>query len=874
MRYNVYVVTAAQFVADLYAALVQGRPLGQAVTLGRKQLDAQPLREIAFQPRPLRDWPVPVVYEAAPLHLFPPLDGDGLHLTLTAGESAAAAGAVDQEMPPAPDVGFYGRDETLLALDRAFDRDAVVLLHAYAGSGKTTTAAEFARWYALTGGLDFANSGGPVLFTSFERHLPLPRLLDKFGQMFGPLLEQSGIHWLALDDGDRRALALQVMAQIPLLWIWDNVEPVAGFPTGTPSDWTDAEQAELKRFLQDARGTKAKFLLTSRRDERGWLGGLPRLIAVPPMPFQEQVQLARAIAHKLGRRLDEVEEWRPLLNYTQGNPLTLTTVVGQALRDGLSSQEQIAAYVDQLRRGEAVFADEPGLGRAKSLGASLSYGFSHSFSEAERRQLALLHFFQGFVDVAVLMTMGTDKAEWGLSALRGLTREQGMALLDRAAEVGLLTALGGGYYRIHPALPWYFRQLYEEYYGAGDQEAGTGEAADAPPATRSAPPARAFVEAMGELGNYYHNHYEGGNRDVIGVLGAEEANLRHARRLARRHGWFWRITSTMQGLRQLYDHTGRRIEWARLVAEIVPDFVDPATDGPLPGREAQWSLVTDYRVRLAEEARQWTEAERLQRRHVEWNRRQAEAALARPAAQLDAGERHAIRTLGVSVDELAHILQEQGKPECVTFYEEALSINERIDNRTGAAITAFNLGRAYTDLPALRDLDAAERWYGRSPEMHDKSDRLGRGKCHNQLGEVAYERFDEARAAGAAEAELLPYLNAALSYCQQALAVLPANAVDDLAGAQNALGIIYKNAGQTARALAHYQQAINYVETAGNFFQAGQIRFNVALMLAQQNRLADARAYAEAALRNYQVYGPRAAAEIELTQRLLEDINA
>lgn len=177
MRYNVYVVTAAQFVADLYAALVQGRPLGQAVTRGRQQLDAQPLREIAFQPRPLRDWPVPVVYEAAPLQLFPPLDGDdGLHITLSAGESASADGAVDQEMPAAPDVGFFGRDETLLALDRAFDHDTVVLLHAYAGSGKTTTAAEFARWYALTGGLDLAQGGsGPVLFTSFERHLPLAR---------------------------------------------------------------------------------------------------------------------------------------------------------------------------------------------------------------------------------------------------------------------------------------------------------------------------------------------------------------------------------------------------------------------------------------------------------------------------------------------------------------------------------------------------------------------------------------------------------------------------------------------------------------------------------------------------------------------------
>ena len=83
------------------------------------------------------------------------------------------------------------------------------------------------------------------------------------------------------------------MQQIPVLWIWDNVEPVAGFPAGTPSRWSAAEQAELADFLRAAAGTRARFLLTSRRDERGWLGDLPRRIALPPMPRQERIQLAR-----------------------------------------------------------------------------------------------------------------------------------------------------------------------------------------------------------------------------------------------------------------------------------------------------------------------------------------------------------------------------------------------------------------------------------------------------------------------------------------------------------------------------------------------------------------------------------------------------
>ncbi len=83
MRYNVYVKTAAQFVADLYAALAEGQALGEAVSYGRKQLHAQPLREITRQPLPLQDWLVPVVYEATALRLFSP-SATGLQFRLQA----------------------------------------------------------------------------------------------------------------------------------------------------------------------------------------------------------------------------------------------------------------------------------------------------------------------------------------------------------------------------------------------------------------------------------------------------------------------------------------------------------------------------------------------------------------------------------------------------------------------------------------------------------------------------------------------------------------------------------------------------------------------------------------------------------------------
>jgi len=43
-------------------------------------------------------------------------------------------------------------------------------------------------------------------------------------------------------------------------------------------------------------------------------------------------------------------------------------------------------------------------------------------------------------------------------------------------------------------------------------------------------------------------------------------------------------------------------KWGGLAAEMVPEFVDPATDGPLMGREGRWGLATEYRMLLAQEA--------------------------------------------------------------------------------------------------------------------------------------------------------------------------------------------------------------------------------------------------------------------------------
>ena len=104
-------------------------------------------------------------------------------------------------------------------------------------------------------------------------------------------------------------------------------------------------------------------------------------------------------------------------------------------------------------------------------------------------------------------------------ALADTNRDEWIGLLDRAAEIGLLTAYGGGFYGIHPALPWFFSTLYTHHHP------------DAGPTVE-----RAYTRAYATLGHYYFDQVENGRgADVLPVLRVEEANLRHALTLARTH---------------------------------------------------------------------------------------------------------------------------------------------------------------------------------------------------------------------------------------------------------------------------------------------------------------------------------------------------
>ncbi len=849
MRYNLWVVTAADYVAELYASLVRGQTLGQAATAARKQLHADPYRAVGYDPIPLQDWCVPVCFEAAPVKLFPQRAATPL-LQQASSDGSLPGKALDPKLPKRPDIGFIGRDETLIKLDHTFDRYRIVLLHAYAGSGKTATAAEFARWYWQTGGTPV------VVFSSFEHRKTLSGALNDFGQVLEPVLRQA--NWTAADESQKRQLALQLLKQIPVLWIWDNVEPVMGFPAGTESAWKPEEQEELKQFLQDAQETKVRILLTSRRDERAWLGDLPFRVAIPPMRLNDRVEMARALADKQDRRLD-IADWLPLLRFTQGNPLTIQVVVSQAFRLGLDTSRKLKTYEQQLRAGKEDFVDDETEGRNRSLGASLSYGFDRAFTTPERSVLALLHLFQGFVDADVLSTMGDSRSKWSLQSVHNLQRASGIALLNRVAEIGLLIALSGGYYVIHPAVPWFLKTEFDTFYRS-----------DAPDHSRT-DAIRAYVEAMSNWANYYHDRYQEGDTRVLTILAAEEFNLLHAHRLARQNGWWNCVISTMRGLHSLYDYHGRRAEWKRLVEEIVPDFVDLRTDSFLPGREEAWRIVNDYRVDIAFRERRLIDAERLQRMRLQWASAEAQPALAIATGKLSQEQRDTIRNLASSYHMLGRIQHELASPMCLKAFEDSCALSERVGDELSAAKTAQEIGNVYVALDSLKDLGNAELWFTRSLKLKSEANVLGRARSLGSLGSVSLENFSALLQQGKAK-EASEHLLKAAERFEEALRLFPVDALADRAVGHHQLGIVYSHLRNWNQALLNYSKSITFREQMADTYGAGQSRYNVAVALMSAGRYNDALSYAQAALYNFVAYGGRAETMAGKTRELIAHI--
>ncbi|MEO1376169.1 MAG: CHAT domain-containing protein [Cyanobacteria bacterium J06635_10] len=467
MAYNVQVEAAKHFIGRFYQQLVVGTDVSNAVAAARRQVVNQRLRPSSTSKGdlPLADWMVPVLYQQETYTPFVPANNtteDILDIDNFLEETVSNLVG----FPEQGRYGFIGRDYDILGLERAFRQNNIVLLQGMGGVGKTELTVGFARWLEETQGRcsEKAATRSHFFFISFESGASLSRVVNEVGRAIW------GDKFFQYAAEQQQKAVLNYLKQKSCLLIWDNFEPVAGFPHGNEPLLSEHERNDLKQFLKELRGGETWVLITSRREEV-WLDcgySLVNLQGLSPIDTQE---FAAKILQTVGVEMKNLsEEYLDLLKLVGEHPLSLRVVLPH-----LHTQTPMQV-IEALRQGLDSLEKKPEVERErdKSLVASLDYSFSR-LSEKAKKHLPFLGLFCKIVNVH---TLSNFSQEFGFDNLVGFGKtyqsifgtyfeiKDWQEILNETAKAGILEDIGEGIFRLYPTLPWYLRQKFSQNYNA------------------------------------------------------------------------------------------------------------------------------------------------------------------------------------------------------------------------------------------------------------------------------------------------------------------------------------------------------------------------------------------------------------------------
>ncbi|MDZ7970713.1 MAG: tetratricopeptide repeat protein [Nostoc sp. DedSLP03] len=797
MAYSVYAKGAEHFVGRLYGELVRGECIATAVAAGRKSMSIEKMRPSPKGNLPLQDWLVPVLYQQEPYTPFVPQKTAPSFADLMAqadniSESSKAVGLPDESA-----YGFIGRDYEILRLERAFRQNHLVLVQGMGGVGKTELVAGFARW------LDDTQGRERIFFTSFEQGAGLSQVINQIGRALG------GERFSQMMLEQQEAVVRQYLQTHPCLLIWDNFEPVNGFPTGNEPLLSGEERNKLKRFLKELRGGKSWVLITSRREEP-WLDCGYSLINLRGLSQADAQELAAKILQTVGvERKNLPAEYLELLKLLGGHPLSLRVVLLH-----LKTQTPVQ-LIEALRRGLDTFQGVEEEGRDKSLTVSLDYSFA-KLSEKAQRHLPFLALFSERVDVDWLHIFSTNPDDSDGKAYQAvfgenLQKADWLQLLNEAAAAGIMEYLGGTIYKIHPALPWYLRQQLNKI--ASQEVINELE--------------KKLLFFYAYLADKYHQKLISNAEYATFILRVEEPNLLQNLRLAEQQQEWAKAQSILQVL-QVYERIGRKPEFKSLQKRALKQIGIHLADAKAKGKDAVdfWIYLRSYEANEALLSANLAGASKI---HQE--------ILDELIPLNDLSENNII---AVSYNQLGIVAQKQRQFDvAIDYYHKALKIYEDAGDFYFAAHEYHNLGNvAYEQ----RQFDVAIDYYHKALKIYkDAGDFYSAAREYHQLGMVAEEQRQ---------------FDVAIDYYHKALKIFE-DAGDFYSAAYeyHQLGNVAQKQRQFDVAIDYYYKALKIYEDAGDLYSAAREYHNLGNVAYEQRQFDVAIDYYHKALKIYEDAG-------------------
>jgi tetratricopeptide (TPR) repeat protein len=821
--------------------LVRGQDIASAVAAGRKSMSIDNQRPSPKGLLPLQDWLVPVLYQQEPYRPFRPTTATPSFADLMeeADNSSVIASPLLVDLPKVSAYGFLGRDYDILRLERAFRQNYVVLLQGMGGVGKTELVGGFARWLADTQG----RKGG-VFFTSFESGAGLSQVVNQIGRKLG------GEKFWSLPLEQQQMVVRRYLQTNPCLLIWDNFEPVKGFPQGNQPLLPAAEREELKRFLKELRGGQTWVLITSRREER-WLDCGYALLSLKGLVKQDVEELAAKILKEAEIDREKLpKEYLELLKLLGGHPLSLSVVLRH-----LKTQSPVQ-LIEALRRGLDTFQGAEEEGREKSLTVSLDYSFAHLSARA-RQHLPFLALFSERVNADWLHAFSQNPDSDRGQAYRtvfgeNLQKSDWIGLLNEATAAGILEDLVGRIYKIHPALPWYLRQQLDK---KGSQEViSTLE--------------KKLLGFYAALADNYRKELISDAELATFVLRVEEPNLlQHLRLSEQQEEWAY-AQAILKALGEVYERLGRKPEFKSLRERALNQIGIYLAQAKAKGQDA-FNFWMYLRLANTNEVAQSANLETAIAVYKE--------ILDELTALNDPSVNDKIASLNQT---LGSIAQEQRRfEEALPFYHTALQIYEDVGDFYNAARVYHQLGMVAQE---QQRFDEAIAFYHKALQIYeDAGDVYSAASNYHHLGMVAQEqrRFHDAIAfyhkALQIREDVGDFYSAARDYHHLGRVAQEQRQFDDAIAFYNKALQIYEDAGdvysaasnyhhlgmvaqeqrQFDDAIAFYNKALQIKEDAGDFYSAAGDYHHLGWVAQEQRQFDDAIAFYNKALQIYEDAG-------------------
>ena len=800
MGYSVYAEGAKHFIGRLYQDLVNGASLDMAVASGRREMLNKRERPSVKGNLPLADWMVPVLYQQENYTPFVATTTDAEDIPDLDDflEEPKISNLVDLPEPGA--YGFVGRSYDILRLERGFRQNNIVLLQGVGGVGKTELVCGFARWLADTQG-----RAGKIIFSSFESGAGLSQVVNQVGRaVWGDKFSQYPFD-------KQQAAVLKYLQTQPCLLIWDNFEPVAGFPAGNEGLLPEAEREELKSFLQKLRNGKTWVLITSRREER-WLECGYRLLKLEGLSQSDAQEFAGKILEQVGvDRKGLPEEYLELLKLLDGHPLSLRVVLPHL------KTETPQQLIDGLRQGLDKFEGTEGEGRDKSLTVSLDYSFE-KLSDRARRHLPFLGFFSERVNANLLEILSKNPDdEYGKAyqAVFGenLKKSDWQKILNEAEEAGIVQHLAATLlYKIHPTLPWYLRQRI--YKSHTEKEVNELE--------------KKLLVFYVDLADHYREQLISNADPATLMLQFEESNLLQNLRLAEQQQQWAYAQAILQSLGQLYERQDRKSEFRSLQQWAVKQLGRELTEAKAKGKDAFnfWIYLRGMDANQALAVAEWEAAKAVYQEILD-------ELIALKDSSVNSKIANVYHNLGIVAEEQRQF------SEAIAYFQKALQIFEDVGDFYNAAPDYHHLGMVAQE---QRQFSEAIAYFQKALQIfEDVGDFYNAAGEYHQLGVVAQEQrqFTEA----------IPYYQKALQIREDAGDFY--KAADDY---QN-LGLVAQEQRQFTEAIAYFQKVLQIREDTGDFYKAASDYHNLGMVAQKQRQFTEAIAYFQKALEIFEDTG-------------------